>query len=89
MAAYADAFEVVPLTLAENAGLNPIKAVTAMRSEHALGRPYGLDVCGNGGVIDMRAASVVQPVLVSQSAVNLATETARMILKIDDIVIGR
>lgn len=87
--AYADAFEIVPLTLAENAGLNPINIVTKMRQEHANGNFYGLNVYGNGQVTDMRDIDVIQPILVSESAISLATETARMLLKIDDIVIGR
>lgn len=87
--AYADAFEVIPLTLAENAGVNPIRAVTELRQAHIDGKTWGLDVTNNGTVVDMVALDVVQPILVTSSMVGLATETARMILKIDDIVIGR
>ncbi|CAL6111639.1 TCP-1_chaperonin subunit delta [Hexamita inflata] len=87
--AYADAFEIIPLTLAENAGLNPIQIVTSLRQLHSEGKKWGLNVTGRGEIMDMVAAGVVQPILVSKSMIQLATETARMLLKIDDIVIGR
>merc|ERR1719382_2363217 len=86
---YADALELVPYTLAENAGLQPVEIVTQLRAAHAKGEKYaGINVkkcC----VSDMYAENVVQPLLVSTSALNMATETVRMILKIDDIVLTR
>lgn len=89
MRAFADALEVVPLTLAENAGLPPVETLTELRRRHAAGHPTdGLDIV-NGHVAEMLAAGVVQPALVPLSAVALATETTRMLLKIDDIVLGR
>jgi T-complex protein 1 subunit delta len=85
-AAFADALDVVPYTLAENAGLNPIDVVSELRARHAAGeRGAGVDV-RRGGVRDVEAAGVVQPLLVSRSALALASECVRMILKIDDIV---
>lgn len=84
--AFADAFEIVPYTLAENAGLNPIQTVTELRALHARGQVNaGIDV-RSGAVPDMLAQDVVQPLLVSHSAVTLAAETVRSILKIDDVI---
>jgi len=84
--AFAEALEVIPYTLAENAGLNPIEIVTELRNKHAeLGNPnFGINV-RKGTISDMLEESVVQPLLVSTSALSLATECVRMILKIDDI----
>jgi len=84
--AYAEALEVIPYTLSENAGLNPIQTVTELRNRHALGeKDAGINV-RRGGISDMGQENVVQPLLVSLSALKLATETVRSILKIDDIV---
>lgn len=87
--AYAEAFEVIPYTLAENAGLNPIRTVTELRNRHSdesgAGRGFGINV-RRGLVSDMQEENVVVPLLVPLSAVKLATETVGMILKIDDIV---
>jgi T-complex protein 1 subunit delta len=82
--AYADALEVIPTTLAENAGLNPIKIVTELRNRHAKGeRTAGINV-RKGLVSDILQENVVQPLLVSTSAFELATETVALLLKIDD-----
>jgi T-complex protein 1 subunit delta len=84
--AFADAMEVIPYTLAENAGLNPIEIVTELRNKHATpgNENYGINV-RKGTITDILAENVVQPLLVSTSALSLATECVRMILKIDDI----
>jgi T-complex protein 1 subunit delta len=89
MRAYADAFEVIPYTLAENAGLQPISIVTELRNAHANGNKYAGVNVRKGCVTDMVEESVVQPLLVSSSALRLATETVMMILKIDDIILTR
>ncbi|KAJ3078389.1 T-complex protein 1 subunit delta [Quaeritorhiza haematococci] len=84
--AYAEALEVIPTTLAENAGLNPITIVTELRNRHAKGeKTAGINV-RKGTITNILDENVVQPLLVSTSALELATETVRMILKIDDIV---
>ena len=81
-----DALEVIPYTLAENAGLHPIQIVTELRKRHASGEHhYGINV-KKGQIADMRKANVWQPLLVSISALKLATETVQMILKIDDMI---
>lgn len=87
--AFAEALEVVPFTLAENAGLSPIHIVTELRNHHANGEVNtGINV-RKGTVTNILEENVVQPLLVSTSAISLATECVRMILKIDDIVITR
>eukprot|EP00884_Botryococcus_braunii_P008289 jgi/Botrbrau1/17461/Bobra.0054s0049.2 len=84
--AFAEALEVVPYTLAENAGLNPITIVSELRSLHAKGNAAaGINV-RTGTVSNMLEENVVQPLMVTTSALTLATECVRMILKIDDIV---
>ncbi|CAH0561091.1 unnamed protein product [Brassicogethes aeneus] len=84
--AYAESLEIVPFTLAENAGLNPIQTVTELRSKHAKGESTaGINV-RKGTISNILEEDVVQPLLVTVSAITLATETVRSILKIDDIV---
>uniref|UniRef100_A0A1B6DNB6 T-complex protein 1 subunit delta n=1 Tax=Clastoptera arizonana TaxID=38151 RepID=A0A1B6DNB6_9HEMI len=84
--AFATALEVIPLTLAENAGLNPISTVTELRNRHAQGeKTTGINV-RKGAITNILEENVVQPLLVSTSAITLASETVRSILKIDDIV---
>lgn len=83
---FANALEVIPSTLAENAGLNPIATVTELRNRHAQGeKNAGINV-RKGAITDILAENVVQPLLVSTSSITLASETVRSILKIDDIV---
>lgn len=87
--AYGEALELIPYTLAENAGLDPIVFVTELRNRHNDGEKYaGLNIRKNT-IQDMEESEVVQPTLVSASAITLATECVRMILKIDDIVLTR
>ena len=82
--AYAEALEVVPYTLAENAGLHPIQIVTELRAMHAKGmKTAGINV-RKGTITDILEEKVLQPLLVTSSAIGLATETVRMVLKIDD-----
>lgn len=82
--AYAEALEVIPTTLAENAGLNPISIVTELRNRHAQEeKNAGINV-RKGMISDIREENVLQPLLVSTSAVELATETVGLLLKIDD-----
>lgn len=85
--AYAEAFETIPYTLAENAGMKPIDIVTELRAQHSNGvHGAGINVKKNV-VSDMYDLDVLQPLLVSTSAINLATETVCMILKVDDLVV--
>lgn len=85
--AFADALEVIPYTLAENAGMKPIEVVTELRKKHAEGiSGAGINV-KKGCVTDMYELNIVQPLLVSTSAIQLATETVCMLMKVDDLVI--
>merc|ERR1711988_479102 len=87
--AYAEAMEVVPYTLAENAGINAIQVVTELRNRHAQGETAaGINV-RKGRVTNIMEENVIVPLLVHTSAITLATECVRLILKIDDIVITR
>ncbi|KAF7846307.1 hypothetical protein BT93_L4635 [Corymbia citriodora subsp. variegata] len=88
--AFADAMEVIPTTLAENAGLNAIKVVTELRARHEGGEKNAFVSVREGGVRgDIRHEKVLQPLLVSTSAVELAAETVKMLLRIDDIALSR
>lgn len=74
--------EVIPTTLAENAGLNSIRVVTELRSRHAGGeKNAGISIKSGGVKGDMREENVLQPLLVSTSAIELAAETVKMILR--------
>lgn len=87
--AFAEAMEVVPYTLAENAGLPAIQVVTELRNRHAAGETAaGINV-RKGRVTNILEEDVLVPLLVHTSAVTLATECVRLILKIDDIVVTR
>ena len=83
---FAEALEVIPRTLAENAGLDPIDMLVELRSQHERGRKdAGLNVF-TGKVEDMWKKGVIEPLRVKTQAVNSATETAIMILRIDDVL---
>jgi thermosome len=84
--AFADAVEVVPRALAENAGLDPIDMLVALRSAHESGDKYaGLDVF-KGEPTDMLKANVIEPLRIKTQAISSATESATMILRIDDVI---
>eukprot|EP00401_Gymnodinium_catenatum_P004137 CAMPEP_0117526134 /NCGR_PEP_ID=MMETSP0784-20121206/36130_1 /TAXON_ID=39447 /ORGANISM="" /LENGTH=531 /DNA_ID=CAMNT_0005322355 /DNA_START=28 /DNA_END=1623 /DNA_ORIENTATION=+ len=86
---FAEALELVPYTLAENAGMQPVEIVTKLRAAHAAGEKYaGINV-KKSCITNILDEHVVQPLLVSTSAIKMATETVRMILKIDDVVLVR
>lgn len=86
---FADALEVIPRTLAENAGLDPIDMLVELRSQHEKGnKNAGLDVF-TGTVIEMLANGVVEPLRVKTQAINSATEAAVMILRIDDVIASK
>ena len=87
--AYGEALEIIPYTLAENAGINPIKLVTELRNRHNAGESSaGIDV-RRGAISDMWEENVVQPLLVNLSEISLSTECVGMILKIDDLIAVR
>ena len=85
--AFADAIEIVPRTLAENAGLEPIDILVALRSAHEKrkGHLMGVHVF-TGKVLDMHEKGVIEPLRVKEQAVKSATESASMIIRIDDVI---
>ena len=83
---FAEALEVIPRSLAENAGLDPINMIAEMRSQHEKGKKTaGLNVF-TGKVVDMMKEGVVEPLRVKTQAITSATEAATMILRIDDVL---
>ncbi len=87
--AFADALEIVPKTLAENAGLDSINAILDLRKAHKKGQRYaGLNVF-TGKVINMMENEVIEPLRVGTQAIQSATEAATMILRIDDVIAAK
>jgi thermosome len=83
---FAKAMEVIPRTLAENAGLDPIDMIAELRSEHEKGnKDSGLNVF-EGKVENMWENSVIEPLRIKTQAISSATEAAIMILRIDDVL---
>ena len=86
---FADAMEVIPKTLAENAGLDQIDTLVALRSAHEKGmKTAGLDM-DSGKPVDMLKLGVVEPLRVKTQAINSAAEAAVMILRIDDVIASK
>ncbi|RLI96261.1 MAG: thermosome subunit [Candidatus Aenigmatarchaeota archaeon] len=85
--AFADSMEVIPRSLAENSGLDPIDKIANMRSQHdnEKNRNFGLDVF-TGNIDDMVKAGVVEPLKIKLQAIQSAAEAAEMILRIDDMI---
>ncbi len=87
--AFADAMEVIPRTLAENAGLDPIDVLIDIRKAHKDGKKhFGLNVF-TGKIVDMNAENVLEPIRVGRQAINSATDAAVMILRIDDVIASK
>jgi chaperonin GroEL (HSP60 family) len=86
MLAFAEALEIIPKTLAENAGLDPIDIMTALRNKHAEnGISYGINLM-TGKVDDMFQVGVIEPLKVKVQALKSSFEAAAMILRIDDVI---
>ncbi|WP_299522605.1 thermosome subunit alpha [uncultured Methanobrevibacter sp.] len=83
--AFAEALEIVPKTLAENAGLDSIDSLVDLRAAHEDSSVMGLDVF-TGKVADMKEAGVIEPKRVKKQAIQSASEAAEMILRIDDVI---
>jgi len=84
--AFAAALEIIPRTLAENAGLDAIDMLVAIRAAHEGGKKnFGLDVF-EGKPVDMLKAGVIEPLRVKTQAISSASEAAVMILRIDDVI---
>ena len=83
---FAESLEIIPKTLAENAGLDPIDMITEMKSRHDNNEKWaGIDVF-SGKIVDAWAAGVIEPLKVKTQAIKSASEVAELILRIDDII---
>jgi len=83
---YAEALEIIPLTIAENAGMDPIDTMITLRAKQAQGRKWtGIDA-RNTRIADMLLLDIIEPVAVKEQIIKSATEAACMILRIDDVI---
>jgi thermosome len=86
--AFAQALEVIPRTLAENAGLDPVDIIVELKSQHDKGKKWsGIDVF-TGKTLDAFAKGIVEPLPVKTHAIKAASDVAIMILRIDDVIIA-
>ena len=87
--AFANAIEIIPKTLSENAGLDPIDMMLEVRSAHKKGKKYaGINVLA-GKVDDMLKHNVIEPLRVSMQEIEASSEAATMILRIDDVIASK
>jgi len=83
---FADSMESIPLALARNAGMNSIDTITQLRSKQNAGEHFtGVDVI-NGTIANFENLGIVEPVKVKEQIIKSATETANMILRIDNVI---
>ncbi len=87
--AFAEALEIIPRTLAENAGLDPIDIMVSLRTAYEKGqKTVGVDPIG-GKVRDVKELDVLEPLVVKTQAITAASEAAQMILRIDDVIASK
>ncbi len=84
--AFANAMEIIPRTLAENAGLDPIDILTELKAAHEKGKKWGGVNVFTGKVMDAWKEGVIEPLKIKTQAISSASEAAIMILRIDDII---
>jgi len=83
---FADALETIPLTLSENAGMDPIDTLATLRSRQMKGEKWtGIDVL-KGKVGNMKSSDIIEPLAVKNQVISAAAEAACMILRIDDVI---
>jgi thermosome len=83
---FAEALEAIPLSLSENAGMDPIDTLTTLRSRQLRGhKSTGIDVM-KGKVADMKSSEIIEPLLVKNQIISSAAEAACMLLRIDDVI---
>ncbi|KAG7889913.1 hypothetical protein KL936_002587 [Ogataea polymorpha] len=86
--AVADAFEVIPRTLIQNCGGNPIRVLSQLRAKHANGEhTWGIDG-ESGKIVDMNEYGIWEPEVIKQQSAKTSIESASMLLRVDDIVSG-
>ena len=87
--AFAEAIEIIPRTLAESTGKDPIDIIVELRTLHDKGKmTYGVDVI-NSKVEDMKKLGVIEPLKIKSQAIKSASEAAEMILRIDDVITAK
>jgi len=83
---FADALETIPITLSENAGMDPIDTLATLRSRQIKGEKWtGIDVM-KGRVGNMKSSDIIEPLAVKNQIISAAAEAACMILRIDDVI---
>jgi len=83
---YAEALEIIPLTIAENAGMDPIDTMITLRAKQSQGKKWtGIDA-RNTRIADMYSLDIIEPAAVKEQIIKSATEAACMILRIDDVI---
>jgi len=86
---FASALEVIPITLAENAGMDPIDVLTELKSRHDAGEKYaGLNLFTNR-VENALDAGIIEPLKIKTQAIDSSTDVSIMILRIDDVISSR
>ncbi|VDP18139.1 unnamed protein product [Soboliphyme baturini] len=84
--AFADALESIPMTLAENSGLQPIKELTEVKAQQVQTKSHVLGIdCLGKGTNDMKVQNVFEPLMAKRQQISLATQVVRMILRVDDV----
>ena len=86
--AFADAVEIIPRTLAENAGLDQIEVLTELRAAHDQGNKWGGVNIETGKVVDAWEQGIIEPLKIKTQAVKSAAEVTELILRIDDVIAG-
>ena len=86
MKQYAEAFEIIPLTIAENAGMDPIDTIIALRANQSSGKQTMGINAKEGKIGNMFSLDIVEPLAVKEQIIKSATEAACMILRIDDVI---
>jgi archaeal chaperonin len=85
---FAESFEIIPKTLAENAGLDPINVLAELKHAHDAGKTNeGINVF-TGKLMNAWEEGVIEPLKIKVQAINSATEVATMILRIDDVILS-
>jgi len=86
MKQYAEALEAIPLTIAENAGMDPIDTIIALRANQSSGKQTMGINAKEGKIGNMFSLDIVEPLAVKEQIIKSATEAACMILRIDDVI---
>ena len=84
---FAEALEIIPLTISENAGMDPIDTMVKLRAKQSEGKKWTGINAKEGRVADMLSQNIVEPVVVKEQIIKSATEAASMILRIDDVIV--